>query len=49
MNQVTQQNAALMKEIAAAASSLKMQAGELVHQMAQFTVDDKKRGTLMLS
>ena len=39
MDQVTQQNAALVEEIAAAASSLKMQASELVRQMAQFTVE----------
>jgi methyl-accepting chemotaxis protein len=41
MDQVTQQNAALVEEIAAAASSLKMQASELVRQMAQFTVQEE--------
>lgn len=49
MDQVTQQNAALVEEIAAAASSLKMQAAELVRQMAQFTVEDERRGTLLLN
>jgi hypothetical protein len=39
MDQVTQQNAALVEEIAAAASSLKVQAAELVRQMSQFTVE----------
>jgi methyl-accepting chemotaxis protein len=41
MDRVTQQNAALVEEIAAAASSLKMQASELVRQMAQFTVQEE--------
>ncbi len=49
MDQVTQQNAALVEEIAAAASSLKMQAAELVRQMAQFTVEDERRGNLLLA
>nr|MDH4450414.1 methyl-accepting chemotaxis protein [Rhodoferax sp.] len=38
MDQVTQQNAALVEEMAAAADSLKMQAAELVNQMSQFQV-----------
>jgi methyl-accepting chemotaxis protein len=49
MDQVTQQNAALVEEIAAAASSLKVQADELVQQMAQFTVNGERRGKLMLN
>lgn len=49
MDQVTQQNAALVEEIAAAASSLKMQASELVSQMARFTVESEKRSALQLS
>jgi methyl-accepting chemotaxis protein-1 (serine sensor receptor) len=48
MDQVTQQNAALVEEIAAAAGSLQMQAAELVRQMAQFTVEEK-RDTLLLA
>ncbi len=38
MDQVTQQNAALVEEMAAAASSLKSQAQELVHTVAVFTL-----------
>lgn len=41
MDQVTQQNAAMVEEIAAAASSLKTQASELVSQMAQFSLSAK--------
>jgi methyl-accepting chemotaxis protein-1 (serine sensor receptor) len=40
MDQVTQQNAALVEEMAAAAASLKSQADELVQQMAHFNVVD---------
>ena len=39
MDQVTQQNAALVEEMAAAASSLKSQAEELVHTVAAFKLD----------
>ena len=39
MDQATQQNAALVEEMAAAASSLKSQAEELVHTVAVFTID----------
>ncbi len=49
MDQATQQNAALVEEIANTASNLKLQAAELVRQMAQFTVEDEKRGTLLLT
>jgi methyl-accepting chemotaxis protein len=49
MDQATQQNAALVEEIANTASNLKLQAAELVHQMAQFTVEDEKRGTMLLT
>lgn len=49
MDQVTQQNAALVEEIAAAASSLKTQASELVRQMARFTVESGHRNALLLS
>jgi methyl-accepting chemotaxis protein len=38
MDQATQQNAALVEEMAAAASSLKMQAGEMVETVAVFKV-----------
>lgn len=40
MDQVTQQNAALVEQMAAAAASLKMQADDLVQQMAHFNVLD---------
>jgi methyl-accepting chemotaxis protein len=36
MDEVTQQNAALVEEAAAAASSLQNQAGELVRSVASF-------------
>ena len=51
MDQVTQQNAALVEEMAAAASSLKSQAGELVQTVALFKVggDDRPGGALMPS
>jgi len=39
MDQVTQQNAALVEEMAAAASSLKSQAQELVGTVAVFKLD----------
>jgi methyl-accepting chemotaxis protein len=39
MDQATQQNAALVEEMAAAASSLKSQAGELVETVAVFKLD----------
>ena len=39
MDQTTQQNAALVEEMAAAASSLKSQAQDLVQTMAVFTID----------
>jgi methyl-accepting chemotaxis protein len=39
MDQVTQQNAALVEEMAAAASSLKSQAGDLVQTVAVFKLD----------
>jgi methyl-accepting chemotaxis protein len=38
MDQVTQQNAALVEEMAAAASSLKQQADDLVHHASAFTI-----------
>lgn len=43
MDQVTQQNAALVEEMAAAASSLKSQAQELVETVAVFTLTDNAR------
>ncbi len=49
MDYVTQQNAALVEEIAAAASSLKMQAAELVRQMAQFSIKDEKPSIFLLN
>lgn len=39
MDQVTQQNAALVEQMAAAASSLRSQAGELVNEVAVFSLD----------
>lgn len=46
MDRVTQQNAALVEEMAAAASSLKTQAGELVQTVAVFRLgaDDAAQG-----
>jgi methyl-accepting chemotaxis protein I, serine sensor receptor len=49
IDHVTQQNAALVEEIAASASSLNMQAAELVGQMAQFTVDEQEVGNVSLN
>jgi hypothetical protein len=43
MDQVTQQNAALVEEMAAAASSLQNQAQELVQAMAVFAVADARQ------
>jgi len=40
MDQATQQNAALVEEMAAAASSLRSQAQELVSTVAQFKLGD---------
>jgi hypothetical protein len=39
MDQVTQQNAALVEQMAAAASSLRVQAGDLVNEVAVFSLD----------
>jgi methyl-accepting chemotaxis protein-1 (serine sensor receptor) len=48
MDLVTQQNAALVEEMAAAASSLKAQAHELVETVAVFTLtDDDTRGAIV--
>jgi methyl-accepting chemotaxis protein-1 (serine sensor receptor) len=44
MDEVTQQNAALVEEAAAAASSLEEQAARLRHAVAVFQVDDSGRG-----
>ncbi|CAM8663997.1 Tar Methyl-accepting chemotaxis protein [Comamonadaceae bacterium] len=49
LDQATQQNAALVEEIAAAATGLKTQAAELVRQMSLFTVEKENRGALMLT
>jgi methyl-accepting chemotaxis protein len=49
LDQATQQNAALVEEIAAAATGLKTQAAELVRQMSLFTVEAENRGALMLT
>jgi methyl-accepting chemotaxis protein len=46
MDQVTQQNAALVEEMAAAASSLKNQAQELVQTVAVFKLADGGNGSL---
>ena len=45
MDQTTQQNAALVEEMAAAASSLKSQAQELVQTVAVFTLDNGAAGS----
>jgi len=44
MDQVTQQNAALVEEMAAAASSLKSQAQELVNTVAVFKLAQGQEG-----
>ncbi|MES2581381.1 MAG: methyl-accepting chemotaxis protein [Pseudomonadota bacterium] len=49
MDQATQQNAALVEEMAAAASSLKSQAGDLVETVAVFKLSDSTSGALRLS
>jgi methyl-accepting chemotaxis protein len=43
MDQTTQQNAALVEEMAAAASSLKSQASDLVQVVAAFKTDDGRQ------
>jgi methyl-accepting chemotaxis protein len=45
MDQATQQNAALVEEMAAAAGSLSTQAQELVHAVAVFKLDASLAGT----
>jgi methyl-accepting chemotaxis protein len=40
MDQATQQNAALVEQMAAAASGLKSQAADLVHVVSVFKLDD---------
>ncbi|EER58365.1 putative methyl-accepting chemotaxis sensory transducer [Acidovorax delafieldii 2AN] len=47
MDQVTQQNAALVEEMAAAASSLKSQAEDLVHVVSVFRLEDEVGGAPM--
>ena len=47
MDQATQQNAALVEEMAAAASSLKSQAQELVQTVAAFKLDGMAQGPSM--
>jgi methyl-accepting chemotaxis protein len=44
MDRSTQQNAALVEQMAAAASSLKSQANDLVHAVAVFKLDDSESG-----
>jgi methyl-accepting chemotaxis protein-1 (serine sensor receptor) len=44
MDRSTQQNAALVEQMAAAANSLKSQANDLVHAVAVFKLDDGDRG-----
>ena len=43
MDQVTQQNAALVEEAAAAAASLQDQAGGLLEAVSVFKLDDARR------
>jgi methyl-accepting chemotaxis protein len=47
MDQVTQENAALVEQMAAAASSLKSQAQELVHTVATFKLDGSATSALV--
>ena len=49
MDQTTQQNAALVEEMAAAAASLKSQAGDLVETVAVFKLADAPSGALRLA
>ena len=46
MDQATQQNAALVEESAAAAESLKLQAGQLVQAVAVFKLGDARHATI---
>ena len=48
MDQVTQQNAALVEEIAAAAGSLSVQAQDLVHTVSEFQLGNNATGLLDL-
>ena len=47
MDRVTQQNAALVEQIAAAASGLKAQAGDLVHAVSVFQLDEGQSRSLL--
>jgi methyl-accepting chemotaxis protein len=47
MDRATQQNAALVEEIAAAASSLKAQAGDLVQAVSVFKLDTTENRSLL--
>jgi len=49
MDEMTQQNAALVEEAAAAAESLQSQADELTRQVAQFSLQDDAAGTAVPS
>lgn len=49
MDQATQQNAALVEEIAAAAAGLQSQAGELVHAVSLFRLDQGQQTVLTAS
>jgi methyl-accepting chemotaxis protein len=49
MDQATQQNAALVEQMAAAASSLKTQAQELVQAVAVFRLSEDRSQTLALT
>ena len=49
MDQATQQNAALVEESAAAAESLKLQAGQLVQAVAVFKLGDARHATIGLA
>ena len=49
MDTVTQQNAALVEQMAAAASSLNVQADELVHMAASFKLADEASGARLLA
>ncbi len=44
IDQITQQNAALVEEATAAAKSLEEQSESLVHSVAVFKIDDEKSG-----
>jgi len=49
MDQVTQQNAALVEEASAAAASLRDQAGNLLQAVSVFRLDDRHQGAVLVA